>query len=160
MRTAGRAGPKLAAGHAGPQNSGPGRARPKIFGPCTSLMHCRLSCTRMCASAQRDVRPAKYKWRHLQKFRNSIPCTMYHATKFGSLLLPECHTVTLPIQENARLGCKMNFAAGKIPFGSKSPRTCIYSVAAQETAEHALPMGRQSLCVQVSREGSYPRPIY
>ena len=31
---------------------------------------------RMWADAQRDDRPAEYRWRHLRKFRNSIPCTM------------------------------------------------------------------------------------
>jgi len=31
--------------------------------------------TRMWPDAQRDVCPAEYKWRPLQKFRNSIPCT-------------------------------------------------------------------------------------
>ena len=31
--------------------------------------------TRMWADAQRDGRPAEYRWRHLRKFRNSIPCT-------------------------------------------------------------------------------------
>ena len=39
---------------------------------------------------------------------------------------------TLPISENARLGRNMHFAPGKIPLGGKSPRKCIYSVAAQE----------------------------
>ena len=29
----------------------------------------------MWADAQRDGRPAKYRWRPLQKFSNSIPCT-------------------------------------------------------------------------------------
>ena len=29
----------------------------------------------MRADAQRDGRPAEYRWRLLQKFRNSIPCT-------------------------------------------------------------------------------------
>ena len=29
----------------------------------------------MWADAQRDGRPAKYRWRPLRKFRNSIPCT-------------------------------------------------------------------------------------
>jgi len=32
--------------------------------------------TRMWANAQRDGHPAKYRWRPLQKFCNSIPCTM------------------------------------------------------------------------------------
>ena len=29
----------------------------------------------MWADAQRDGRPAEYRWRPLRKFRNSIPCT-------------------------------------------------------------------------------------
>jgi len=29
----------------------------------------------MWADAQRDGGPAEYRWRPLQKFRNSIPCT-------------------------------------------------------------------------------------
>jgi len=32
--------------------------------------------SRMWADAQRDGRPAKYRWRPLRKFRNFIPCTM------------------------------------------------------------------------------------
>jgi len=39
--------------------------------------------TRMWADAQRDGRPAEHRWRTLRKFRNSIPCTVYHAKKFG-----------------------------------------------------------------------------
>jgi len=31
--------------------------------------------TRMWADAQRDGRPAEYRWRPLQKFRNYTPCT-------------------------------------------------------------------------------------
>jgi len=31
--------------------------------------------TRMWVDAQRDGRPAEYRWRPLRKFRNSIPCT-------------------------------------------------------------------------------------
>jgi len=33
-----------------------------------------------------------------------------------------CHAVTLPIQESARDGHKLNFTAGKIPLGGKSPQ--------------------------------------
>jgi len=32
----------------------------------------------MWADAQRDGRPAEYRWNRLQKFRNSIPCSMPH----------------------------------------------------------------------------------
>jgi len=35
----------------------------------------------------------------------------------------------------------VNFALGKIPSGGKSPRKCIYSVAAQETAKHRAQFG-------------------
>jgi len=51
--------------------------------------------------------------------------SLYHAAKFGWRLLLECRAVTLPIQENARLGRKVNFVAGKIPSAGKSPRKCI-----------------------------------
>jgi len=35
----------------------------------------KITLTRMWADAQRDDHPAEYRWRPLQKFRNSIPCT-------------------------------------------------------------------------------------
>jgi len=44
--------------------------------------------TRMWANAQRDSRPAKYRWRPL-----------FNAAKFGSCPLLECHAVTLPRRE-------------------------------------------------------------
>jgi len=43
--------------------------------------------TRMWTDAERDGRPAEYRWRPLRKFRNFIPCT----TPL------ECRGVTLPI---------------------------------------------------------------
>ena len=61
----------------------------------------------MWADAQRDGHPTKYRWRPLQKFRNSIPCTMPQSLADG-----RC----------SRLGRKVNFAAGKIPLGGKSPQ--------------------------------------
>jgi len=51
----------------------------------------------------------------------------------------------LPIQESTRLGCKVNFAPGNIPLGSKSPWKCIYSVPAQDTAKHHAKYGWRSL---------------
>ena len=36
----------------------------------------KLFISRMWADAQRDGRPAEYRWRRLRKFHNSIPCTM------------------------------------------------------------------------------------
>ena len=35
----------------------------------------------------------------------------------------------------------LNFAAGKILLGGKSPRKCIYSVPAQEVAKHRAKFG-------------------
>jgi len=42
---------------------------------------------------------------------------------------------------NARLGRNVNFVTGKSPSGGKSPRKCIYSVPAQETAKHRAKFG-------------------
>ena len=55
--------------------------------------------------------------------------------KVWQTALLECRAVTLPIWENARLGRKVNFARDKIPSGGRSPRKCIYSAPAQETAK-------------------------
>jgi len=43
----------------------------------------------MWATAQRDGRPAEYRWRPL-----------FNAAKFASRPLLECHAVTLPRREN------------------------------------------------------------
>jgi len=45
---------------------------------------------------------------------------MYHAAKFVSRPLLECHAVTLPIHENTILGRKVSFAPDKIQLGDKS----------------------------------------
>jgi len=55
--------------------------------------------------------------------------------------LLERRAVTLPVWENARLGRKVNFARGEFSSGGKSPRNCIYSVPAQETAKHCAKFG-------------------
>jgi len=53
----------------------------------------------------------------------------------------QCHAATLPKYKNSRLGCKVNFAPGKIPSGDKSSRKCIYTVPAQEMAKHRAKSG-------------------
>jgi len=59
----------------------------------------------MWANAQRDGRPAKYRWRHV-----------LNAAKFGSHPLLKRRAVMPPKYDSARLGgCKVNFAPGKIP---------------------------------------------
>jgi len=55
--------------------------------------------TRLWVNAQRDGRPAEYRRRPL-----------LNAAKFGGRPLLECRAETLPIQESARLGRKVNIA--------------------------------------------------
>jgi len=85
----------------------------------------------MGANAQRDGRPAEYRWRRVLK-----------AAKFGLRPLLECRAVMLPILESARLGGrKVNFAPGKIPLRGNSRRKCINSLPAHETAKHRAKFG-------------------
>ena len=85
----------------------------------------------MWANAQRDGRPAEYRWR-----------CVFNAAKFGSLPLLECCAVTLPIYKSARLGGrKVNFAPGKIPLRDNSCRKYINSLRVQETAIHRAKFG-------------------
>jgi len=94
----------------------------------------------MWADAQRDGRPAECRWRRLRKFRNSIPCTMPQSLAAGPLL--ECHAVTLPIYENARLERIVSFARTKIPsWGKSTPPKCIYCVPAHETIKDRAKFG-------------------
>jgi len=54
----------------------------------------------MWADAQCDGRPAEYRWRPLQKFHNSIPCTM-----------PQTHKVWLT--PAARVPCSNTATIGE-----------------------------------------------
>jgi len=65
----------------------------------------------------------------------------YHAAKFAWRPLLECRAVTLPIQDNATLGCKVKVAPGRIPLADKSAQKCIDSVPAQEMAKHRAKCG-------------------
>jgi len=88
----------------------------------------------MWADAQRDGRPAEYRWRRLRKFRNSTPWTTPQSLADAGCW-SAVHAVALLIYENARLGRKVNFARGEIPAGGKSPQNVyIYSVPAQRRA--------------------------
>jgi len=52
----------------------------------------------------------------------NIGGALFATPQFGRLPVLECRAVMLPIQENAKLGCKVNFAPGRIPSGGKSSR--------------------------------------
>ena len=111
----------------------------------------------MWANAQRDGRPAEYRWRPL-----------FNAAKFGWRPLLECRAVTLPKWESAKLGRKMNVAPGKIPSRGKNPWKCIYSVPGQVTAKHRAKFGwlplsdvaTVTLPGRESREISWGAPNY
>ena len=71
----------------------------------------------MWAIAQRDGRPAEYRWR---------PSPVLNAAKFGSCPLLECRAVMLPIgQRKIWMTQKVNFARGKIPLRGYSRRKCV-----------------------------------
>jgi len=75
-----------------------------------------------------------------------------------SLTDAQCSTavhVTFSIQENARLGRKVNFAHDKIPLGAWNPRKCTYSVSAHEMAKHLAKFGSPLL----SKVGTVTKPI-
>jgi len=74
-----------------------------------------------------------------------LSCPVLNVTKFGWRPVLECRAVTLSVYENVRFGRNVNFAAGKIPVGGKSPRKCIYNIPAQETAEHRAKFGWRPL---------------
>ena len=98
--------------------------------------------TRMWADAQCDGRPAKYRWRPLWKFHNSVPCTTPQSLADPTAGVPCSNAANT---ENARLGRKVSFAGGEILSGGKSPQKCIYSVLAQEMAKHHTKFGWPSV---------------
>jgi len=89
----------------------------------------------MLADAQRDGRPAEYRWRRLRKFRN---------TTAQSLADGRC---SMPCSNAANIGerktwmqsdfCSWQNSVG----GGKRPKKCIYSVPAQEMAKHRAKFG-------------------
>jgi len=87
----------------------------------------------MWADTERDGRPTEYRWHPLLNAEVWLTPT----ARVPSSKPCQSH----PIQENARLGHKMNLARGKVPSGGKSPRKCIYGVPTQETAKDRAKFG-------------------
>ena len=54
--------------------------------------------------------------------KNSVIPFLVPCRKVWLTPLLECPAVTLPIQEKARLGCKVNFAPDIIPLWGKNPQ--------------------------------------
>jgi len=75
----------------------------------------------MWAYAQRDGRPRNIGCALCSKWRGakgkSIPCTTPQSLTDAHCSM-QCRAVTLPIEENPRLGRKVNFAPGRILLGT------------------------------------------
>jgi len=88
----------------------------------------------MWANAQRDGRPAKYRW-----------CPVPNTAKFGSRPLLDClpcsNAANRTAQDLEDASRKVNFAPRKIPLRSYSGRKCIYSLPAQVSAKHCERFG-------------------
>ena len=93
----------------------------------------------MWADAQRDGRPAEYRWRPLRKFRNSIPCTTPQSLANACC----CSAVQYRCQYRITrdLDVKRILHRAKFRHGARAPEKCIYSVPAQETAKHRAKFG-------------------
>jgi len=74
--------------------------------------HSAIRSTKMWADAQRDGRPAEYRWPLCESSVNSIPCTTPQ-----SLADIRCWSAV----QNARLRRKVNFAPDKILSGARAP---------------------------------------
>jgi len=79
----------------------------------------------MWVNAQRDGRPAEYRWRPL-----------LNAAKFRWRPLLECRAVTLPIIGEHKTWTQSEFCTWQNSVTGKEPRKCIHSVRAQETNKH------------------------
>jgi len=75
----------------------------------------------MWADAQRDGRPAEYRWRPLRKFLNSIPFTTPQVWLTPTTRVP-C-TNPSNIGERKTWTRKVSFAPGKIPIGARAPES-------------------------------------
>jgi len=96
------------------------------------LNSAKTKLTRMWANAQRDGRPAEYRWRPL-----------LNAGKFGWRPLLECRAVTLLIQESARLGRKVEFWTWQNSVTGQQPPKMysIHNVQAQQMVKHRAKFG-------------------
>jgi len=84
----------------------------------------------MWANAQRDGRPAKYRWR-----------PVLSVAKFGSRPLLECRAVTLPIGERKTWRMQSEFCTWQNSVMGNSRRKCIYNLPAQVSAKHHAKFG-------------------
>jgi len=84
-----------------------------LYNTLVMQYHFHFHClTRMWANAQRDGRPAKYRWHPL-----------FNAAKFGWRLLLECRAVMLPRRKSRRnlLGCPKLTKRSQLLVGQGSP---------------------------------------
>jgi len=102
-----------------------------MYTNCIHIVIVKIVFTRMWTDAQREGRPAEYRWRSLRKFRNSIPCTT----------LLECRAVTLPNIGKGKTWTQSEYCTWQNSVRKQEPLKMHYSVSAQETAKHRAKFG-------------------
>jgi len=85
-----------------------------------------------------DGCPAEYRWRPLRKFRNSIPCTTPQSLADPAAGGPCSNAANIG---ESKTWMQSEFCTWRNSVRGKSPRKCIYSVLAQETAKHRVKFG-------------------
>jgi len=93
----------------------------------------------MWAHAQHDGRPAKYRWRPLRKFRNSI----FLVPRRRVWLTP---AAGVPCSNAGNIGerktwTQTEFCTRQNSISRQEPQKCIYYVPVQETAKHRAKSG-------------------
>ena len=92
----------------------------------------------MWADAQRDGRPAEYRWRPLQKFCNSIPCTMLQTLADASARVPYSNAANIGERKS---WTQSEFCSWQNSVREQEPHKCIYSTPLQELAKHGAKLG-------------------
>jgi len=89
----------------------------------------------MCADAQRDGRPAEYRWRFLRKLRNSIHCMPRRKVWLRPTAgVPCCNPANT--RTHSKTWTQSEFCTCQNSVSGQEPPKCIYGVPAQETAKH------------------------
>ena len=92
----------------------------------------------MWANAQCDGRPAEYRWRPLQKFRNSIPCTMPQTGWRPYAGVPCSNAANMGERKS---WTQSEFCSWQNSVREQEPHKCIYSTPVQESAKHGAKLG-------------------
>ena len=93
----------------------------------------------MWADAQRDGRPAEYRWRPLRKFGNSILCTTPQSLADSAAGVSCSNAANIG---ERKTWTQSEFCTWQNSVRGKEPRKRIHGVPAQETAKHRAKLVR------------------